>query len=947
MLLSILLPIILITGCTSIKEYPNESLSLEYAGASGQTEPQALALDPAVHTGELENGLTWYIRENHKPEARASLRLVVRAGSILEDEDQQGIAHLVEHMAFNGTENFEKMDLVNYLESIGMAFGPEINAYTSFDETVYMLEIPTDDEEILSQALLILEDWARGLSFESGEIEKERGVVREEWRLGRGASGRIRDQILPVLLGGSLYAHRLPIGDMDVVMNTPADRVRDFYHEWYRPELMALVIVGDVDAAAIEERIVRQFSTLENNPGRERQEFSVPINETPAVKVVSDPEVQTASFELSIKTATPSFRTEADYKGYLVRSIFWGIFNDRLGEVAQEPEAPFIGAQGGQSQFVATRSFISYSGLLSPGDIGPGLFRTIQEVEKIMTFGVLPGELKRQKADHMTFIESAWQDRDNRRSSALAQELVSFFLQDIFMPGLEAEYELFSRLLPEITAEDINIYGRTILPARGRSLSVIIPESAVGSVPAEEDLLEILAEAEARIPEALTEETLPDELMKRPEAQGKILDREEFPEPGLTLWTLNNGTRIAFKQTDFMEDEILFQAFSPGGVSLLSDEEYHAGAYATLFLSESGLAGFSAADLGKILAGRDVRVTPYIQEFFEGFYGSTSPGDLEVLFQLFYLYFHDPEFSSISFENVRSRLVPLIENRKADPITVFNDRFNEIINSGAFRARPLDEDILNALSLEEVSRLFKERFASPNDFTFLFVGNIDPELLSDYAEAYLSGAVSGAAVSSESWIDRGIRPPEGRVAETVVKGLDPQSRVTLYFHGEGDFSREEKIILPVLGEMLQTKLREILREDLSGTYSVRSSLNVRHFPYSGWSGVISFGCDPRRADELSDKVTAVIDEVKDSGLSGEYFTKAIKKYRRDYETGMRENSFWMEHLFETLRNDDEIKAPLPPEEFESILGEVSVEKIASRVYGSDFIRLTLQPENEQ
>ncbi len=929
----------------SIKFFPLIAFLLIFSGCLSvetRIKQELLPLDPAVETGVLDNGLTWYVRENNKPEGRASLRLIIRAGSILEDDDQQGIAHLLEHMAFNGTENFEKMELVNYLESIGMAFGPEINAYTSFDETVYMLEIPTDDQEIIDKAFLILEDWAHRLILDGGEIEKERGVVKEEWRLGRGASGRIRDQILPVLLGDSRYSERLPIGKMESVMNTPADRIRDFYREWYRPELMALIVVGDVKPGEIRKIIETNFSGISTVEGRPREEYEVPIHEETLIKAVTDPEVPVASFEFSIKADNPSFRTKEDYREYLVRSIFWGIFNSRLDELSQSQSPPFIGAQGGESQFVATRSFISYNGVVSSGGVETGLERLLTEVQRVSLHGVLSGELEREKEEHLTFIRSAWQDRENRRSPALAQELVSYFLKDVFMPGLEAEYELFQEIIPQITLEEINSYGTRIFPSRGRTLTMTLPESPDTVVPDEAELRELIQRTERFKPEPWQDDFIPGELMTRPYVSGSVLERESFPELGLTMLTLDNGASVFMKKTDFMEDEVLFQAFSSGGLSLLADEDYHEGAYAPLFTRESGLADYSSSELSKILAGHNVNLTPYIGDYFEGLSGQSSPDDLETMLQLVYLTFSSPGFSENSFENVRGRLGPLILNRLTDPQTVYQDRLGELISDGAFRFNPLDEAILASMKRAKMEELFRQRFSDPGDFNYIFLGNLEPEKIEELALTYLSG---GRDIDiRENWIDNGIRPPEGIVDETVRMGIEPKGRVTFYFHGEGIFSEEEEGVLPALGAMIQTRLREILREDLSGTYSVRAGLQIRNYPVKGWAASIVFGCDPERADELSLRVLELIESVKEEGIGEDYLVQEIEKYRRAYQVGIKENNFWMNHLVKIIRDSEDYEPVKLPEVFEEELRNLDIREVTGRVFNNDYIRLVLLPD---
>lgn len=901
-----------------------------------------LPLDPSVVKGTLDNGLTYYIRENRKPLERASLRLVVKAGSLLEEEDQQGLAHLVEHMAFNGTERYEKLELIHYLESIGMDFGPEINAYTGFEETVYMLEIPTDDEEILEKGFEVLREWARHITMEEDEIDTERLVIQEEWRLGRGASGRIRDQILPVFLQDSRYAERLPIGKVDVFMNTPAERVRDFYRDWYRPELMAVVAVGDFKTSDIESLIRRYFDFSASAEPPEIPAFPVPDQEGTRVKIVSDPEVTVPQIELAVLRPPLSLATREDYRAMLVRNLFWSAFNQRLAELARGENPPFIGARGGEGNWVSSASFISVSASLGEEKIREGLDVLTGELVRAVRYGLTPGELERGKDESLLHISRAFREKENLRSSSLAGELVEYHLRDVFMPGIEGEYDLTRELLPLISLEEVNRYARTLLPRENRILTLILPEAQVP--PGEEELLTLLTLVENREvspPEERdfgglnrTEEGLPEEVVEK-----RFLPAWEAEE-----WILANGARVIVKPTDFMDDQVLFSAVSPGGLSLEEDDLFHDGLYSLLFLQESGLSDFSAGDLEKVLAGRDVSVFPYLGDYFEGFRGGGSPTELETLLQLTRLYFTEPRFDQGVFNNLKERLREVVKNRLADPVTQYRDRIQEIISSGAFRRKPLDPDLLETIYLEEGREVYRRRFSGAGDFTFFFVGALDPADLEPLAAAYLGTLPEGPA---EAWQDRGIRPPDYPVDEWVRRGIEPQGRVTLVYHGEGEFTREEEKIVSTLGEILEVNLRELIREELGGTYSVRAAVTPIKQPYSGWTASVELGCDPERVDELTAQIEGETARLRSGDFDQSHLDREIEQYRRTYEVNLRENGFWLNTMARTVREGGEPEPPLPPEEYAALLTRERIVELAGRIFDPQRrIRVVLVPGEE-
>ncbi|MBN2049083.1 MAG: insulinase family protein [Spirochaetales bacterium] len=901
-----------------------------------------IPLDPLVETGVLDNGLTWYIRKNAEPENRASLRLVVNAGSILEEDDQRGLAHLVEHMAFNGTENFEKHELIDYLESIGMAFGPEINAYTGFDETVYMLEIPTDNREIIETAFQVLEDWAHLISFEEEEIDAERGVVQEEWRLGRGAQGRILDAYLPVLLEGSRYSERLPIGKMDVVMGAPYDRITDFYHTWYRPDLMAVIAVGDFDTAFLKELIKKHFSFKGPKLSVERQYYQVPEHRETKALVIRDPELPSAQVELTVKHPPGSYRTEDDYRTYLVQSLSFSMFNDRLAEKARETDPPFVAASAGSSTFLRFLELESYSAVTDVASVLKAVEVLAEEIRALKELGFTRTELERKKAEYLRFIENAYRERDNLDSSSLAGELTEYYLKDIFMPGIDEEYRLFNRMIPEITLAEVNRRAEELFPQKNRVLTAILPED--GPVIDKDDLPAAVKRGETAPLTAYEDESLETPLVEKAPKAGKVIATEDLENLDATLLTLSNGARVILKPTDFRNDEILFEAFSPGGLSLVEDEDYVSGQYAPLLLTESGLGNYTAVQLEKRLAGLDVQVSPYIGDLGEGLSGGGSPEHLEEIFQLIYLHFTAPQFRQEAFQNVTNRLASLVSRRELDPDTVFSDTLNDLVTAGDFRSKPLTTERLELIDLDRSQAVYRDRFGDPGDFTFVFVGSFDTRRITPLLETWIASLP--AKDTDETVLDRGMRPYYEGIEAVVERGTEDKGRVGLAFAGELDtWEKATEAVTGALESVLDITLREKIREELSGTYGASVRISAFPLPYPGYTSVIHFGCDPDRSEELTGEVLKVIKTLQDGDIPEETLLKVREHYRRQYEEGMKRNNFWLNHLTGALRWGMDLEPAITPEEYATLVTGEAVAKAAREALPVErYVRVFLLPE---
>ena len=851
--------------------------------------------DPAVTVGQLDNGLRYYVRENGTPENRAEFRLVVNAGSILEDEDQLGLAHFTEHMAFNGTENFEKQELVDYLESIGMQFGPHINAYTSFDETVYMLRVPMDDPTVLETAFLILQDWARGVLFDPEEVDKERGVVIEEWRLGRGAQARMFDAQLPILFEGSLYADRLPIGQTEVLESAPASALERFYRDWYRPDLMSVVAVGDFDGEAIEGMIRSRFAGLAAPAAsRPREMMDVPFDHPPRVAIATDVEALQSQVSVLYKRPVAPRGTVAAFRRSITESLYEGMMAARLEELTQQADPPFlIGFPAGGS-FVRALDMYQLLALVPEGGLARGLDALLTEAERVRRHGFAATEFERQKAEVMRSFERRFAERENQESANLAGRYVRAFLSGTAFTSPDDELELANTLLPAITLEEVNGLAVEWLQERGRVVMANAPEKQDLRIPTEEDIQGVFASVAGKDIEPYEDAAVDAPLVAELPDGSPVVGEEVVDEVGVTVWTLENGVRVVLKPTDFKDDEILFAATSPGGNSLVSDEEFEGIRMASTVVVEGGVGDFDKLALEKKLAGQDVRVSANVGALTEGISGNASPRDVETAFQLIYQRFMAPRRDEIAFMAYKTFLSGIFANRGASPAAALADTVSLVLTQGHSRALPPNDEMIERLDLDASFAFYQDRFADASDFVFYFVGAFAPEEMRPLVERYLGGLPSLGRV--ETWRDVGIDPPGGVIEKVVRKGLEPQSQTRIVFAGDAEYSRQEEMAISALADVLDIRLRELLREDLGGTYGVGVSGSLSHRPDQEYSVRISFGSAPERAAELGAVVFEEIERLQQEGPDAETVEKVRETQRRTRETQLEQNRYWLGRL---------------------------------------------------
>jgi zinc protease len=905
-----------------------------------------LPVDNKIIIGTLENGIKYYIRHNEKPEKRIELRLAVNAGSVLENEDQQGLAHFAEHMAFNGTKNFKKHEIIDYLESIGMRFGADINAYTSFDETVYILQVPTDSTGMMEKGFQILKDWAFNVSFEQDEIDKERGVVIEEWRLGRGANARIRDKQFPTLLKNSVYALRLPIGKKEILEGFQYETLKNFYKDWYRPDLMAVIAVGDFDTKRIEDLIKENFSNIQGpeNP-RERKLFPIPDHQEVLFTIASDPELTQTGLQIYFKQDVQPQDMVKDYRRTLIENLYNGMLNERLNELSQQSDPPFLYAYSAKGRFIRSKEFYYLGAGVKEDGIQKGLETILTEAERVKKFGFTATEFERQKSEMLANIERAYKEKDKTESDAFASEYIRNFLTDEPIPGIEFEYKLYNEFLPGISLEEVNKLAGEWVTDNNLVVAVSTPEKAGLKIPDESELKNIFDEVNKKQITAYEDKFSNLPLVENIPAPAKIVNEKEYPELGVTEWQLENGVKVFLKPTDFKNDEILFQGFSSGGTSVVPDEDYIPAITASPLVQLSGVGNFSYIELQKLLTGKVVSVNPGFGELSENVSGSSTPKDIETMFQLIYLFFNSPRIDSSSYLSYIERVRSYLKNRSLNPESAFQDTLEVTLSQYHPRRQPWTEKMIDKMNMSKSLEIYKDRFADASDFTFVFVGNFTVDSIKPLIQSYIGGLHS--TKREENWKDLGIDPPPGIVKKEVDKGLEPKSRVSIIFSGPFDWSSESRYNLTSMIDVFRIKLREVLREDKGGTYGVGIGANPQKYPDEEYTINISFGCAPERVEELTGSIFQLIDSLKNYPVDEIYLTKVKETQKRQWEVDLKENNFWLRNLWYYNFYDLDLSEFLNYPEIVDGLSLEDIQQTAQKYLNVDnYVNIILYPEKK-
>jgi len=866
------------------------------AAALAQSAPaltDSLTWDPAVRRGVLPNGIRWFVKKNGRPEGRVSLRLAVPVGSTAEADDQQGIAHFTEHMNFNGSAHFKDADeLVGYLRSIGLRFGADANAYTSFDETVYMLDVPTDRDSLLVTGLHALSDFAGRATLSDKEIDKERGVVMEEWRLGRGADERMQRQQFPVIFHDSRYAVRLPIGKPEILQGVPYARLRDFYRDWYRPEWMAVIAVGDVDPDKMVRLIRENFSDLpKRTDAKEVPRFDVPGHEQTLMSIVSDKEATSSSVALLVKRPRRASNSVAAARNELKADLFSAMLSARFDEIAHRANSPFLNAFAGNFQFTRSVNLYFAQAQTEDGKQAKGFEALLEESARVRAHGFLQSELDRAKREQVAQLDRAFAEREKTESRTLAGGMVGAYLNGEPEPGIEASTKLAKSLLPGITLAEVNALADTLVSTRNRVVIADGPEKAGAALPSEAELRTVLERMGAAKPAAWVDKGAGQSLMAKLPAPGKIVSRRTIDEIGVTVIKFANGLECWLKPTDFKADEIQFTAYAPGGLSLADSAAFVAAWMSPFIVNDNGVGGFKNTDLQKMLAGKIIRTQPFASAYTHGVAGSTRPEDMETLLQLLNLGFVKPTEDPEAFKALQAQFNAFLTNRANSPDQVYADSANAVNTGGFYMSKVPTAGQVGAVQLAAALDFYKKRFANAGDFTFFFAGTFKPDSLTPLLARYL-GSLPGTGKRTSKWATMGPRFPAGITKVEVKKGSEPKGSVRITYFTREPIEELDQHRANSAASILTDHLRSSLRELLGGTYSV--SARFQHqTPLDGYSTMsIAFGCDPARSDTLIAATLAEIQRLSADGPSAEDVSKEQEVQRRELETNAKQNGYW-------------------------------------------------------
>jgi zinc protease len=908
---------------------------------------QDIPLNPDVRVGTLPNGLKYFIQKNGKPANKVELRLAIRAGSIQEDEEQLGLAHFTEHMCFNGTKNFPKNDLVGFLQKSGVRFGADLNAYTSFDETVYMLPLPTDNEELIDKGLQILEDWAHNVTFEGAEIDKERGVVIEEWRTGRGASQRMRDKWLPELYKGSRYANRLPIGTKDILQNFKHETIRKFYKDWYRADLMAVIAVGDIDVDKMEAKIKNYFGRLEKpqNP-RERKEYDVPFHPETRIQILTDKEMPSNSVRVNYKHKVEEIRTEKDFRRDIVYSLYREMLSNRLDEMSQKPEPPFLFAFSGYSSGIS-KNGAEYQSFAQAADdkIELALKTILMENKRVQQHGFNASELSRAKEELLSSYEKAYNERNKTESANLVMNYVYHFLQNAPAPSAAYEFELVKKLLPTIQVEEVSVLAKKWITKENRSVVITASEKPTVKLPTEARVRELLEEAENMNTTPYVDKVVNEPLMPTMPQAGKIVKEVEVPNSeGATEFTLSNGAKVVIKPTTYKDDEIRMSVYSEGGTSLYADADKYNAAEVGFLVSEAGGVGnFSPTDLKKAMAGKNFFMFVNVGFYSEGMSGSTSPKDLETALQMIHLYFTAPRKDADGFKSYIAKGKASTKNFMSSPQAYFSRESGKVMSQNHARTFVIDkEEDYDKINYDRALEIYKERFADASDFVFTFVGNVDMQKVRPLLEMYIASLPTKN--KPEKFKDLGIRPPKGFLEKEFKKGQDPKSQVRMEF--TSDFKNlKDEVALRAFGDLLRIKITENLREEKGGVYSPQTFSGVSRIPYQRFTVGVNFGCAPENVKKLTEAVFEEITKLQNTLPTEDDMKKIKETNKRNLEQSVQNNFFWVARLEESYRLKQKLTSVAESKAKYDAVTPQEIQKVAKKyATKKNLIQLILNPE---
>ena len=879
--------------------------------AVAQENPMAqpLPIDAEVRYGVLDNGLTYYIRHNETPKNRAEFHIAQKVGSVLEEENQRGLAHFLEHMAFNGTGNFPGKNMLNYLEQNGIKFGVDINAYTGLDETVYRVSnVPTTNAGLMDSCLLVLHDWACDILLQDAEIDSERGVINEEWRTRNNAQWRIMEKIIPVMFEGSQYANRLPIGTMEVVMNFPYQDLRDYYNKWYRPDNQAIIVVGDFDVNAMEARIKELFSHIEMpENAAERIYHEVPNNVEPIYVVGSDVEATSTDVDIYFKH-DPLPR---EYRGTMIgvvqdyiASMASLMLRNRFAEISNKPNAPFNSASCYDSKFfglASTKDAFTLSANVKEGKVIEGLQGVVREAERAARYGFTASEYDRAKADYISYYESMYNERNNSRSMQYANEYIRHYIDGGYIPGIELEFQLIQGLAPQIPVEAINQYIAEAITDENIVICVTGPEKEGVTYPSAEEAIAAIKAVQAEEIAAYVDEVSNEPLISKELTPGRVIAELDGSFPGTTEWILSNGVKVVLKQTNFKDDEIIMNATSRGGKSLYSAEDASTLKVFPYLHEAGGLGNFSSTNLRKALAGKKANAGLNIGAYSETVYGNCAVKDLETMLQLVYLTFTDIRKDEEVYNVNKEQYMSMYANNASNPQFIYSDSLRSTMYAhDPMMSMVKAEDFAKA-DYDRMLAIAKERTANAADFTFNFVGSFDPEVLRPLVEKYI--ATLPACMCRET-----IKPVEHfakgeHLNHFTVPMENPAASVYVIYSGTSKYNMRKGIMMDIFSQIMDIVYTETIREQEGGTYGVGTSADINNLN-NEWMFLFGFDTNVEKQEYLKNRAKEELMKVVINGVREEDFNKVKEYMLKQYDNNQRENSYWSGVLTNRVFNNN-------------------------------------------
>ena len=867
-----------------------------------------IPVDPAVRIGHLDNGLTYYIRHNEKPENRVEFYIAQKVGSIQEEPRQRGLAHFLEHMAFNGTKNFPGNEkgkgIVDWCESHAIKFGTNLNAYTSVDETVYNISnVPTDNTAVLDSCLLILHDWSNYVLLEDEEIDKERGVIREEWRSRNSGLLRVYTDAQETMYPGSKYADCMPIGNIDVVNNFPYQDLRDYYNLWYHPDLQGIIIVGDINVDEMEGKVKALFSEIPKATGKpERIYYPVSDNDAPIIYIGNDKEVSTPNVQIFFKHDATT-NEEKESMAYLLQtymlSMASSMLDERFEEMTQQANPPFNGAGSDYGDYFLskTKEAFNVTVITKADGIETGLQAALTEIERMKRFGFTASEYERARANYLQRLESAYKERNNTQNANFVNEYVQHFLNNEPIPGIEQEYSIMQQIAPNIPVEAINaLVQQQLIPDNNRVVFIAVPESAVDKCPTKEQVLNMLNGMSQLQVEAYVDNVSNEPLVSDIPATGKIV-KEETGMYGSTKLTLNNGVQVYIKKTDFKEDEIRMRAVSPGGTTQFDDKDKLEMEVLDDLGSIGGLGNFSQTELTKQLAGKKVTLSASVTSQRETLGGNSSPKDFETMLQLVYLRFQQPRMDADAFESYKTRMKAQLENAKANPLSTINDTISIAMYGHHPRIVMMQPEMVDQINYQRGLDMFADRFADASDFTFFFVGNIDVDAMKPLIAQYL-GALPDKQ-RKEAAIDRKLDIlPGTRVKEYAKEMQTPMATTIMVYSGKESYNLRNNVLMDFLTQALDMVFTDEVREKEGGTYGVNSYGSLNKYPHEEAMMQIVYQTDPTKKEKLNTLIDELVKKMAAEGPTAEQMQKVRDYMVKQYNDNQKENSYWISSLDE-------------------------------------------------